>query len=143
MSRSTPKLGEVNKTEVVVVPFAKGMLCQLCSRKSHSTTNCYQCLNITRYPLTHGRKITLHGLASNCWNGASANLVSYSTGSIMSMWYLDSRATSHISTHKDNIHELHPFNGNDKILTAVGSPFTNCQSGRSCVCVLLLQNLLF
>lgn len=55
--------------------------CQICSQKGHGALNCYNRLNITKFPPTHNRTLSSDGLAGKM----SANLaIKESSGSV---WY--------------------------------------------------------
>lgn len=103
--------------------------CQICRRKAHSALNCYNRLNVTRFPPTHNHELsTFSPNGSNRTYANSVNLVT--TGEAL-IWYPNSRATSHIIAFIDNVQHPRPFSGNHCILTADGSPLTITKVGQS------------
>lgn len=59
--------GDANNSSVVV---AKGgdqghEPCQICSRKGHGATNCYNRFNAKQFPPTHNKKLTTVDMASD------------------------------------------------------------------------------
>lgn len=97
--------------------LAKATLCQICSKKGH----------LSCCPPTHGRQLSSSGLTSS--KAPSANLVT--TRGAMSMWYPDSRATSHITQSSENLQILFPYNGFNSVVTANGIPMTISHSRKS------------
>lgn len=114
--------------------------CQICRRKSHSALNCYNRLNLKKFPPSHTHELSLLGpTRSNRATPQSANL--------MTMWYPDSGATSYITAASWNVQRPRPYSSNECILMEDGSllPISSC--GRSVVCSLanksfILQDLL-
>lgn len=67
--------------------------CQICTRKGHSAADCYNQLNLDRYPASHGRILSPLGPNRSARSQTTANLVTSSAGTA-TMWYPDSGATS-------------------------------------------------
>lgn len=103
--------------------------CQICRRKGHGAIDCYNRLNTTRFPTSHGRTLSPHDPNGN--TQGSVNTVMLSSDA-MTMWYPDSGDTSHIMASQENIQYPRAYKGNDQIFTVDGSPLLISQSGRSC-----------
>lgn len=96
--------------------------CKIYEQKIHKMINCFSCLNVTRYPPMHEHEIFSLGSSSlfnstNLSSPTSANCVTSSLGHVMSMWHLDSGATSHITNDGANIQHSRFANSNHKIYT--------------------------
>lgn len=95
------------------------------NRKFHSALNCYDRLNLMKFPPAHSRELSPFGpMGSNHIGTQTANLV----------WYPDSRSTSHITTTSQNMQQPCLFTGNECILTANRSPLPISNHGKSVVC---------
>lgn len=103
--------------------------CQICSRKGHGVADCYNRLNISRFPPSHNR--TLSSSGPNGGNRGSVNTLTSTFSESKTVWYPDSGATSHITSTHGNIQKPRAYNGN--IYTANGSPIFVNQSGWSIV----------
>jgi len=55
--------------------------CQICSRKGHSTPNCYNHINLQRFPPTHGRELSVHDPTGGNRSTTSAKSVNMIVGS--------------------------------------------------------------
>lgn len=97
--------------------------CQICSRKGHTVSDCYNRLNMTKFPPSHNRVLSPHRPTSS--SGHSANL--------LTMWYPNSRATTHVTTSSQNVQRPRPFSGNDYIFTADGNPLPVSACGQTIV----------
>lgn len=107
--------------------FAKSQPCQICSKKGHGAVNCFNRLNVTRFPPTHNRKLTAGSLPSPI--PPAANLAE-SQGA-MSMWYPDTGATTHIAASGKLIQSSTPYQGNSVVITANGESMPIIKSGKS------------
>lgn len=141
--KSFPKKIEASK---ITSPYPKSELrCQICTRKGHSTLNCYNRLNLTCFQPMHNRKLS--PLGPNGSNRSSSNSVNLQTTGEASTWYPDSRVTSHITNSSQHIQHPWSFSGNTCILIANGSPLkinsVGCNNfGNSSNKVFSLQDLL-
>lgn len=113
--KDSPKLGEDNLSK-------SELKYQICSRKSHSTVNCYNRLNLTKYPPSHTRELSSFGpTVANRQTTHSLNL--------MMMWYPDSGASSHITATSGNVQQPRAFSSNDCVLITDGSPLAISSCG--------------
>lgn len=113
------------KAEIVcqICGCTTDLLCQICGRKCHSAVDCYNRLNLSRFPPHNKRELTPSGpTRSNQTTPHSANM--------MTVWYPDSGATSHITSSSLNVQRPRAFTGNDCILTVDGSPLPIFDCGK-------------
>lgn len=81
---------------------------QICTRKGHSTLNCYNRINLTKFPPMHSRVLSPSGLnGSNTGSQKSVNMIIETEEP--SVWYPDSSATSHIRTSSEYIQRPRAF----------------------------------
>jgi len=95
-------------------------LCQICSKKGHVALNCFNKINLTKYPPQQKRTLTSYGVT------ASANMT-YEAGK--SVWYSDSGATNHITGNVTNIQN--PKSCNKSTNAADGRPMSIAHYGTS------------
>lgn len=104
------------------------VVCRICSRKCHTTMNCYNSINLTRFTPTHGHQL----FPNRPTQVELANVISHSSGSAMAMWYPNSSTTTHISNSSDNIKSLLSNNSSiGPIFAANGSLMLFKTSGNS------------
>lgn len=96
--------------------------CLICGRKGHSALNCYNRINLKRFPPTHNRELSATGPTSA--NRGSANAVNLVATGEPLVWCPDFGATSHITSSADNIQRSRPFSGKQSILIVDGSPLS-------------------
>lgn len=91
--------GELNVVTKTNAGSKYDVRCQICLRKGHGAIDCYNRINLSKFPPNHSRTLSVSGPSGSIGGKrGSVNSVAHNISEVMTMWYPDLGATFYLQT---------------------------------------------